>query len=153
MADAAWLNSQSKTFGQEARIWGRRGTDVRDQICDELGVTLDDEISSFICTVGNVSIAPFLVSIAGGNDGAMGAIERTKSLREVEPSLPPFLIQIMDQAGELYLYNDKNGTVAAYDMLNLDPTMKTLSFSSFDEFLTWVFKEASLQADDDMFKF
>lgn len=156
MANREWLDAQQATSGVEVRVWGRQGADARTDIERELDVTLDEEIGSFVETVGNASIGPFMVVVAGSDDGAMSAITETRTCREAANAMPSHLVKVMDdEAGGSYFYNATSGEVEVFESipLNPDPTLRMRAFDGFDKFLEWVFQEAKLQSEGSEFAF
>lgn len=153
MANEKWLNAKSDELEVEFRIWGERGRSIRESIEQQLDVRLGKEIANFIESVGNVSIGPFLIAVAGNDQGQMSAVTETNSVRADCPELPTHFVKVMDHAGESYFYDTDSDQVHAFDSLNIDPAMKTLSFDGFDKFLEWAFEEAKLQSEDSRFKF
>lgn len=156
MANRAWIDEKQSVSGVEVRVWGRQGVDPRRDIERELGVTLGKEIAAFVETVGNASIGPFMVVVAGSDDGAMGAITETRSCRETASAMPVHLVKVMDdQAGGSYFYNAKSGEVEVFESVPLDPDLHSRMrvFPGFDKFLEWAFEEAKLQSEDNEFAF
>lgn len=156
MANREWVDERQATSGVEVRVWGRQGTDPRTDIERELGVTLGEEIGSFVETVGNASIGPFMVVVAGSDDGAMSAITETRTCRETANAMPTHLVKVMDdEAGGSYFYNAKTGEVEVFESvpLNPDPSLRMRVFDGFDKFLEWAFQEAKLQSEDSEFPF
>ena len=152
MATCDWIYEKKASSGVDVRVWGQRGRESCSEIEDGLEVTLGDELESFVETVGNVSIGPFMLAIAGGVGSEMSAIAETKASRE-SARLPLSLVKIMDHAGESYFYDTLSFEVVVFDSLNIDRSMPTLSFGSFDEFLNWLFEEARRQLEDPEFAF
>jgi hypothetical protein len=153
MVNRKWFEEQTEMSHVKSRIWGRCGEDACSEIESELGVQLGDEISDFIGTVGNASVGPFMLTIAGSDDRSMSAITETKTCRADVGTMPVQFVKIMDHAGESYFYNAESGTVEAYDSLNVNPSMCTLRFDGFEAFLKWLFKEAKSQSEDTAFAF
>ena len=151
MANKEWLNMKSESLGVEIRIWGESGTSPCDAIEQQLDVQFGDEIREFVETVGNASIGPFMIAVGGNDQGQMSAVTETNASRSVNAELPRQYIKVMDHAGESYFYDARSNEVHAFDSLNIDPAMKTLSFERFDKFLEWTFEESKFQSEDSEF--
>jgi hypothetical protein len=148
MADKDWVNTTGNRLGVETRIWGASGRSVCERIEGQLGVILGDELTEFAETVGNASVGPFMIAVGGNEQGQMSAVAETNSARMVNNDLPRSYVKVMEHAGESYFYDSQSHEVHAFDSLNIDPAMKTLSFSGFNKFLEWAFTEAKLQSED-----
>jgi hypothetical protein len=156
MANRKWIAEKQSTSGVEVRVWGRQGAHQRMEIERELGVTLGEEIASFVETIGNASIGPFMVVLAGSDDGAMSAITETRTCRETANAMPMHLVKVMDdEAGGSYFYNAKSDEVEVFESvpLNPDPLSQMRVFAGFDRFLEWTFEEAKLQSERNEFTF
>jgi hypothetical protein len=153
MANREWLNGKSASLVVETRTWGSSGRSAREAIEEQLDVQLGDEIGEFVETIGNASIGPFMIVVAGDEQGQMSAVTETNVARSVRAELPREYIKVMDHAGESCFYDARSEGVFAFDSLNIDPAMKTLSFDGFDKFFEWAFEEAKLQSEDNEFAF
>jgi len=153
MANREWLKGKGESLGVEVRIWGSAGPSAREAIEQQLDVKLGDEIRDFVETVGNASIGSFMIVAAGDAQRQMSAVTETNAARSVNAGLPREYIKVMDHAGESYFYDASSGGVYAFDSLNIDPAMKTLSFDGFEKFLEWAFEETKLQSEDNEFAF
>lgn len=152
MANRAWIDKKQSISGVEVRIWGRKGYKPRREIERELGITLTEEIADFVETIGNASIGPFMVIVAGSNDGAISSITETIACREISNSMPIHLVKVMDdEAGCSYFYNASSGKVEVFESvpLNFDPRSRIRVFDGFDKFLEWVFEEAKIQSENE----
>jgi len=156
MADREWLDEKQSSTGVEVHIWGRHGVKVRQEIERELDVVFDEQLASFVETVGNAGIGGFMVLIAGSDDAAWNCITETKRCRGLVPQMPADLVQIMDNgAGSTFFYNANSGEVEVFESvpLNPDPHSRMRVFAGFDKFLEWAFEEAKLQSEDNEFAF
>lgn len=153
MADAKWLIAKGKILGVQARSWGSSGHPSLESIERELEVRLGSQIADFVETLGNVSVGPFLIAVAGNERGEMSSVTETKAARTICATLPHEYVKVMDHAGESYFYDSRTGGVYAFDSLNVNLSMKTLSFDDFDRFLEWAFEETKLQSEDGRFAF
>lgn len=156
MANRKWIAEKQNATGVEVRVWGRHGAHPRVEIERELAVTLGEEIAFFVETIGNASIGPFMVVLAGSEDGAMSAITATRTCRETANAMPMHLVKVMDdEAGGSYFYNAKSHEVEVFESVPLhpDPISRIHVFAGFDRFLEWAFEEAKLQSESNDFSF
>jgi hypothetical protein len=142
------IEGRLKTMNLTGRVWGRSGPDALDEISRLLNGELASDFSAFVEDVGNATIGGFNVVVAGSEDASFSAFTETEKL----PSGIKGSIVVMEHAGEVYLYFPSDGVVRTFEAVPLNPVNETRRFSSFTEFLDWVFKESHASASDPRFR-
>ncbi len=130
--------------GVAGRVWGRNGAEAVAEVEGFLGQPLALDLKHFIEGVGNVSIGPFDVVLAGNEAGTYGAVTESQGL----PVDLGRALKLLDHAGESYIYFPKDGTIAAFEGTCLHHGTETLRFSNLAAFLDWLFEEAAAMQSD-----
>lgn len=129
--------------GVSGRVWGLRGPEAVARIERGLGVALGEQLRHFVSAVGNVMVSPFEIVLGGDDAGRYSAVTQTQMLWNEYPALKQSkLVQVMDYAGEVYLYHPEDERVSAYDSLRPVLGEETFSWNSSEEFIGWLFDEA-----------
>jgi hypothetical protein len=129
--------------GLSGRVWGLSGPEAVQRIEGGLGIALGVQLRQFVWAAGNLMVSPFELVVAGDESGKYSAVTETQTLWGEYPALRESrLVQIMDHAGVVYLYQPENERVSAYDSFRPFLGEETLSWQSFAEFLDWIFREA-----------
>lgn len=137
------ITERLRKAGLSGRTWGFRGDEAIKRLERGLDISLGVELRDFVAAVGNLMIVPFEVVLAGDDAGRYSAVTQTRALWKCRPALESSrAIQIMDHAGQVYLYFPQDGRVCAYDSLRPVPGEEVSVWSSFDQFIEWVFAEA-----------
>lgn len=153
MINVDWLESKSREFNVDMRIWGASGPDLRRELESRVGVAFTDPISQFIENIGNVSLGHFQLIVGGDDEGQMSVATETESARKQDHFLHKGFLKIMDHAGESYFFDVGSNVVLAFDSMNTGEGMQTMEFPDFQKFIEWLFSEAKASSEDDRFKF
>ncbi|WP_221032741.1 hypothetical protein [Actomonas aquatica] len=138
------MQQKLRSNGLEGRVWGRVGPEELRPLVDYIGTALPQDMEAFVVGVGNATVGPFNIVLAGSDDGSFSALTESRNL---PPEMAPAL-KVMEHAGESYVYLPLEGRLFAYDSNALSKGNETLHFASFSAFLEWIFKEARAALDD-----
>jgi hypothetical protein len=143
------ITDRLRKEGLSGRTWGFRGDEAIKRLEGGLNISLGIELREFVSNIGNLMIAPFEVVLAGDDAGRYSAVTQTRALWKSRPALERSrAIQIMDHAGEVYLYLPQDGRVCSYDAFRPVPGEEVSVWSSFDQFIEWLFAEAKAIAQE-----
>lgn len=154
MADRKWLEEKKAERGIDVHIWGRCDVDARRQIEEELGIQFDEQIATFIETVGNAGIGGATLLITGSDGADWNCITETRRCRASTSGFPNQFVLIMGGETNCF-YNAETGDVECYESvpLNIEPNARLQHFDGFDEFVEWLIDEAALASADPRFDF
>ena len=129
--------------GLSARTWGYRGDEAVERLERGLDLSLGPGLREFVVEAGNLMVAPFEVVLGGDDAGRYSAVTQSRALWKFRPALGTSkAIQLMDHAGQVYLYFPHDGHVRAYDALRPVPGEEVSAWGTFDQFVEWVIAEA-----------
>jgi|WetSurMetagenome_2_1015567.scaffolds.fasta_scaffold628432_1 hypothetical protein len=144
MWNNAEISDRIREEGLSGRTWGFRGDEAIKRLEGGLEISLGAGLREFVAGVGNLMLAPFEVVITGDDAGRYSAVTQTRALWKCHPALESSrAVQIMDHAGQVYLYFPQDGRVCAYDSLRPVSGEEISVWSSFEQFIEWVFAEAN----------
>ncbi|MBI1323704.1 hypothetical protein GC170_11035 [bacterium] len=119
MASREWIEKFAQELGVNIHIWGRHGRRYKDQIENELGVKLCDQMSEFVESVGNISLFGVEILVTGVDD-KYNCIVSTIDAREDAAWLPRTVIRIVKQEENMF-YESDSGNIVGFDAVPFEP--------------------------------
>ncbi|MBX3414800.1 MAG: hypothetical protein KF708_19095 [Pirellulales bacterium] len=133
--------------------WGIRGQEALERIERGLGFELGIQLRKFVLNFGNLRIAPFNIIVSGDDRGSLSSLTETRHIWDLNPTLQlQNAIQLMDHAGEVYIYYSGSEKVLAFDSLRPVAGEEMLSWDSLESFLDWVLLEAQKIKNDSRYR-
>ena len=123
-------------------IWGRHGKPVAKELENKLNFEFDQEATTFIEEIGNISIRGRQVLITGNEEKTYNCITETLDAFSINREKASG-VKIMNFAGLSYiLYRD--GSIKAYEHAHIEPNEVIESYDSLSSLLSLIIEEAVL---------
>ena len=126
----------------DGKCWGKTDSSFSGKIEKFLGSVLPPDLQSFSDYVGNAIIGPFNIVVSGDQNCVYNSLTESMGLKGLYNERIGKALKLLDHAGESYLYLANSRSVVVYDTLNISPNCEIMVFSSFSDFMEWVFSEA-----------